>query len=77
MKVVEDGDPMWLKEDRLSKIGEMMRNCNLDAYNYRYRGLGSSKSLGKNMPYVRQSLLLKTMMVPAWVDMNVNLATLD
>lgn len=36
-RIVEEGSPKKLQTDRLSKIGEMLRSCNEQAYIYRNR----------------------------------------
>lgn len=37
LRIVEEGSPKKLQSDRLSKIGEMLRSCNQQAYIYRNR----------------------------------------
>ena len=37
LRIVEEGSPKKLQTDRLSKIGEMLRSCNEQAYIYRNR----------------------------------------
>lgn len=53
-KVVEEGHPKKLLTDRLSKLGEMLRNCNTEGYVYRNR-----VSVGpRNPPPHRMSQIL-------------------
>jgi hypothetical protein len=46
LKVVEDGSLVQFKNDRLSKTGEMLRNCNTEGYVYRNRVSGYRKRRG-------------------------------
>jgi energy-coupling factor transporter ATP-binding protein EcfA2 len=60
LQVIEAGNPKRLAQDRLSKIGEMLRLCNEETYIYRNRVSVNPRNFNKKDHYERIAMMLKS-----------------
>ena len=59
LQVVEEGHPKRLVNDRLSKIGEMLRLCNEETYIYRNRVSVNPRNFNKKEHFNKISLMMR------------------
>ena len=60
LRVIEEGCPRKLVTDRLSKLGEMLRQCNEETYIYRNRVSVNPRNFNKKEQYQNISMRLKS-----------------
>lgn len=60
LEVIEQGHPKKLVQDKLSKIGEMLRLCNEETYIYRNRVSIHPRNFNKKDHYEKIAMRLKS-----------------
>ena len=60
LEYVESGEPKRLVQDKLSKIGEMLRMCNEETYIYRNRVSINPRNFNKKAHYEKIAMRMKS-----------------